>query len=49
VPVPISEVGERLDEEVLSLVATEDSDADQVAADGPGWFEVLMRVIPFAG
>ena len=35
-PVPISEVGECLDEEVLPLVATEDSDADQVAADGPG-------------
>ncbi len=36
VPVPISEVGECLDEEVLSLVPTEDSDADQVAADGLG-------------
>ena len=35
-PVPLSEVGERLDEEVLPLVAAEDSDADQVAADGPG-------------
>src|SRR5262249_57368597 len=35
-PVPVSEAGERLDEEVLPLVATEDSDADQPAADGPG-------------
>src|SRR5215468_11576128 len=35
-PVPLSEVGERLDEEVLPLVAAQDSDADQVAADGPG-------------
>ncbi len=35
-PVPLSEVGERLDEEVLPFVAAEDSDADQVAADGPG-------------
>ena len=35
-PVPVSEVGECLDEEVLPLVAAEDSDADQVAADGPG-------------
>src|SRR6202042_783862 len=35
-PVPLGEVGERLDEEVLPLVAAEDSDADQVAADGPG-------------
>src|SRR5262249_31792811 len=36
-PVPVSEVGERLDEEVLPLMAAEDSDADQVTADGPGW------------
>ena len=35
-PIPVSEVGECLDEEVLPLVAAEDSDADQVAADGPG-------------
>src|SRR5262249_53944359 len=35
-PVPVSEAGERLDEEVLPLVATEDPDADQLAADGPG-------------
>ena len=28
--------GERLDEEVLPLVAAEDPDTDQVAADGPG-------------
>ena len=35
-PVPLSEVGERLDQEVLPLVAAEDSDADQLAADGPG-------------
>src|SRR5690348_6921009 len=35
-PVPFSEAGERLDEEVLPLVAAEDSDADQAAADGPG-------------
>src|SRR5204862_7494203 len=36
VPVAISELGECLDEEVLALVRTEDPDADQVAADGPG-------------
>src|SRR2546429_27456 len=36
VPVPVSEVGECLNEEVLPLVGAEDSDADQVAADGPG-------------
>src|SRR5215467_1431152 len=35
-PVALGEVGERLDEEVLPLVAAEDSDADEVAADGPG-------------
>src|SRR4029077_8669187 len=36
VPVPVGELGECLDEEVLPLVGTQDSDADQVAADGPG-------------
>src|SRR6516162_4400207 len=35
-PVQVSEVGERLDEEVLPLVPAEDSDADQVSAYGPG-------------
>ena len=35
-PVPLTEAGQRLDEEVLPLVAAEDSDADQVATDGPG-------------
>jgi hypothetical protein len=35
-PVPVTEDGERLDKEVLPLVAAEDSDADQLAADGPG-------------
>jgi glycosyltransferase involved in cell wall biosynthesis len=35
-PVPFSEVGERLDEEVLPLVVAEYSDADQATADGPG-------------
>src|SRR5438093_1108666 len=35
VPVPVSEVGQCLDQEILPLVRTEDSDADQVAADGP--------------
>ena len=35
-PVPLRKVGERLDEEVLPFVAAEDSDADQVAADGSG-------------
>jgi hypothetical protein len=33
-PVQVSEVGERLDEEVLALMVPEDSDADQAAADG---------------
>src|SRR6185437_10300516 len=36
VPVPVGELGECLDEEVLPLVGTQDSDADQVAGDGPG-------------
>ena len=35
-PAPVSELGECLDEEVLPLVATQDSHADQVAADWPG-------------
>src|SRR5262249_53172529 len=35
-PVPVSEVGECLDEDVLPLMAAESSDADQVTADGPG-------------
>src|SRR4029077_3950706 len=35
-PVQVTQLGERLDEEVLPLVTAEDSDADQVTADGPG-------------
>src|SRR6185312_7445936 len=35
-PVPLSEAGERLDEEVLPLVAAENPDAHQVAGDGTG-------------
>ena len=35
-PVQVTQLGERLDEEILPLVATESSDADQVTADGPG-------------
>src|SRR5262249_32923824 len=34
-PVQVSQVGECLDKEVLPLVATESSDADQATADGP--------------
>ncbi len=36
VPVQVTELGECLDEDVLALVATESSDAEQVTADGPG-------------
>src|SRR5579859_5106231 len=36
-PVPVSEVGECLDEKILAFGAAEDADADQVSTDGPGW------------
>ena len=35
-PVPLSDVSERLDEDVLPLVGAEDPDADEVSAYGPG-------------
>ncbi len=35
-PVQFTQLGQCLDEEILALVAAEDSDADQVSTDGPG-------------